>query len=94
MTNEQTTKNAPPVFKARAGRFDVAVWENEVKGQSGRTFTQQSVTLRKSWTKDGKKWEEQTIGIFSREVPDALLALQKAFEHMRLNSKSTAEAEE
>jgi len=76
------TKNAP-IYKARAGKFDASVWENEDK--DGKKT--QSVTLRKSWTKDGKEWSEAKIQVFPREIPDAVIVLEDVLRQLRLKAE-------
>lgn len=73
-----------PVWKHRAGKFDVAVWSQPSPTGRGEMY---SVTLRKSWTKDGTHFDEQKMSIFSRELPDAILLLQKTHETLRLKEQ-------
>jgi len=53
-----------PVFKKKIGQFDVAVFLNERK-VGKKTFEVPSVTIRKSWTTDGKNWSEAKLQVFN-----------------------------
>ena len=72
-----------PLFSAKAGRVDTAVWENESK----EGLLLKSVTFRKSWTKDGKKWDEAKLTLFPQEIPDAILVLQETYKEIRMGMK-------
>ena len=85
-TEEPTkTPGNKPIAKFRAGKFDTAVWSQPSPSGRGEMF---SITFRKSWTADnGKSFSEQKMSIFSREISDAILVLQKTHEALRVKEQ-------
>lgn len=75
---EIMTDNKSPVIKFNAGSVSVAVWENE--GKEGKPFS--SVSIQKNY-KVGEEWKS-TNSLNVNEIPKAILALQKAYEHLAL----------
>jgi hypothetical protein len=74
-----------PIKKFRAGKFDAAIWSQPSKQGEGELF---SITFRKSWTKDGKTWDEAKMSIFSREIPDAIALLQTVHSDLRVSEQT------
>ncbi|MFH1390850.1 MAG: hypothetical protein ABIH20_00890, partial [Candidatus Diapherotrites archaeon] len=70
-----------PTTKFRVGNVNVAVWENENK--KGNAF--KSVSLEKVY-KVGEEWKS-TTSLNINEIPKAILALQKAYEHIALKDE-------
>lgn len=79
------TNGNKPIWKKRAGKFDAAVWEQESKIAGGKPT--HSVTFRKSWTKDGKNFDEAKMSIFSRELPDAIALLTEVHNELRVTDQ-------
>ena len=71
-------KHNGPKAKFNAGAVQVAVWENE--GKEGTLF--ETVTIDKRY-KAGDEWKS-TNSFKVNELPKAILALQKAYEHLAL----------
>ena len=71
-------KHKGPKAKFNAGAVQVAVWENE--GKEGTLF--ETVTIDKRY-KVGDEWKS-TNSFKVNELPKAILALQKAYEHLAL----------
>ncbi|MDD3159649.1 MAG: hypothetical protein PHQ98_01640 [Candidatus ainarchaeum sp.] len=67
-----------PVKKIKIGLIEVAVWENTA--QDGNKFF--STTLDKNY-KDGENWKK-TNSLNEKDLPKAILALQKAYEFIAL----------
>lgn len=67
-----------PESKFNAGSIQIAVWDNESK--EGNTF--QSISIQKRY-KVGEEWKT-TNSLNVNEIPKAILALQKAYEHLVL----------
>lgn len=66
------TEGKKPVFKARAGTFSVAVFENSgTKKVDGKdeTFTYLSGQLQRSYTEDnGNTWKNQNISLRPSDI--------------------------
>ncbi len=71
-----------PITKVDVGQIHAAIWENQ--GKEGKTFN--TVTLNKSY-KEGEEWKN-TNTLSASDLPKAILALQKAYEHIALKEKS------
>lgn len=67
-----------PESKFNTGSIQVAVWDNESK--EGNAF--QSISIQKRY-KVGEEWKT-TNSLNINEIPKAILALQKAYEHLVL----------
>lgn len=81
-TNNQTEKKTAPTQKVKVGSIQVAIWEN--KGEKG-TF--QSITMERTYTTDNGKTFEHTNSLRKNDLPKAILALQKAYEKLVMESK-------
>lgn len=68
-----------PVFKAKIGAFEAAVFLNEQKSEStDKVIKVPSVTFQKSWTSNGKDWDRQKVNFFSAlEIDKAISVLQE-----------------
>ncbi|HZX20346.1 MAG TPA: hypothetical protein VFF13_05010 [archaeon] len=71
-------ESKPPIAKFSAGSIQVSVWQNETK--EGNVF--HNVSLQKNY-KVGEQWKS-TNSMKLNEIPKAILALQKAYEHLAL----------
>jgi len=80
------TGNKGPIAKFTAGNVNVAVWENENK--EGNSF--KSVSIEKVY-KVGEEWIT-TNSLNVNEIPKAVLALQKAYEHLALKDEMVSHA--
>ncbi len=78
---EPVAGHKAPKSKFNVGNVQVAVWENE--GKEGRPYS--TVTLDKRY-KAGEEWKStKSLGV--NELPKAILALQKAYEHLALREE-------
>ncbi|MCR4335326.1 MAG: hypothetical protein NUV57_02195 [archaeon] len=77
-------ENKTPIAKFQAGNVSVSVWENDAK--EGRHF--KSVSIQKNY-KIGEQWKS-TNSLNINEIPKAILALQKAYEHLALKDELVA----
>ncbi|MEN6306917.1 MAG: hypothetical protein ABFD91_04105 [Anaerohalosphaeraceae bacterium] len=80
--NQSSDKNRP-AFEIRAGKVRASVWTKQKQTDDGRDYTEYSISIEKSYKKDGE-WEKQKMTLFPDELPDMVLAIQKAFEFSRL----------
>ena len=86
-------KRMPPVKRIRTGNGVAAsIWENEGE-KDGRSFVRRSVSIQKRYCDDKGNWHSSSS--FSKnELPAAILALQKAYEHLTLSPEREDEPEE
>lgn len=67
-----------PISRFSAGQVSTAVFVREMDGKFGKRKVP-SVVLQKSWTKDGKNWEKQTLNFFNAdEISKAIYVLEQA----------------
>ena len=78
LTQKESPKSQGPKAKFNIGAVQVAVWENE--GTQGKVFPSVSIVKR---YKNGEEWKN-TNSFKASEIPQAILALQKAYEHISL----------
>lgn len=76
-----------PLKKWRSGSFDCSVWGNkremERDGQKMEVEFK-TVSLRKSWEKDGKWYDHTITNIRRNDIAKMILLLQKAQEELLL----------
>lgn len=72
------------------GNVNISIWENEVKSRNG-TFKSRSVTIQRSYQKEGK-WEN-TNSLRNNDIPKAVLLLQKAYEENLVKSEGEEDGE-
>ena len=83
-TNKQNEPQRPEKnFKVGAVR--AAVWKHTNTLKDGRTFETHRVVLDRAY-KDAKGSWQHTNSFDTKDVPKAVLALQKAFEHIAIKS--------
>ncbi|MEM0359904.1 MAG: hypothetical protein QXK06_01025 [Candidatus Diapherotrites archaeon] len=70
---------AKPIKKFSAGAIQVSVWENE--GREGKQFY--SVSLDKRYKDKNEQWKS-TGSLKAKDLPNAVLALNKAYEYLTL----------
>ncbi len=69
-----------PVEKIKGGNnVSAAIWKNPIQ-VNGKTVTKYTVTLQKSYMKDGK-WQN-SASFDKATLPDAMFCMQKAFERL------------
>lgn len=91
MAKNEEQNSSGPVKKFTAWPVEAAVWKNENEGRDGKTFSAYSVTLQRAYTTDkGKTWEH-TGSMRQRDVPNAILALQLAYEYLATMGKQDDE---
>jgi len=78
-----------PVWKAKAGGFDVSVWVQE-----GKFGTYNSASLKKSYMDKDKNWKDMTInGIRVNDIAKLEVLLSELKRELLLN-KDSEKAEE
>jgi len=75
------TVQKSPEAKFSVGAVHVAVWKNESK--EGNQFS--TVSLNRVY-KQGDEWK-QANSLKESDIPKAILALQKAYEHISLKEQ-------
>ena len=79
-----------PIKKWRSGSIDCSVWSNkrEIERDGDKMEVEfKTVSLRKSWEKDGK-WYDHTIGnIRKNDLARMILLLQKAQEELLISKE-------
>ncbi len=72
-----------PVQKFTAGGLNVAVWENENK-QGGKYNT---ISISRNYKDKNDEWKS-TNSLRINDIPKAVLALNKAYEHLSLKEET------
>jgi len=72
-----------PEQKFQAGRMFGSVWKNKAEENGGEGRETLSLTLQKRYKDKGGEWKPSTSW-YARDIPDARLVLDKAYEYMRL----------
>lgn len=86
MAKNEEPEGNKPADKVVVWPIEVARWENEREGSSGK-FTASSFKVSRAFTKDkGKTWEN-TPYLRTRDLPLVILAMQKAFEKEAMKGK-------
>lgn len=80
MSEEKNT----PVYKAKVGTIDAAVWEQD--GKNGKFLT---VSMHRNY-KDGEEWKK-TNSLRVNDIPSVQLALAKCFEFAKMQGKEIEE---
>lgn len=78
--NEAGEKRQGPVARWQFGAVSASVFENEVQRADGSCFRLQRVVLQKCY-RDGSGQFKTANSLDVNDLPRAILALQKAFEH-------------
>ena len=77
---ETTTVQKAPEAKFVVGTVQVAVWEND-----GKEGTFNTISIDRSY-KTGEDWKH-THSLRVNDIPKAILALQKSYEHLALKEQ-------
>ena len=77
--------NERPIKKYKVGGIQVAVWENQVVGRDGQEETLHNVTIERRYKDKRGDWKG-TSSLRMADVPKAILALNKAYEAMALET--------
>ena len=73
-----------PIKKFRSGNITCSVWSNkrEVERDGVKMVVEfKTVSLRKSWEKDGKWFDHTITNIRKNDIAKMILLLQKALEY-------------
>ncbi len=71
---------AMPIKKISAGAVQVAIWENEANGSDA---TYHTVSMERRYKDKEGNWKS-TGSLNMNDLPKAVLALQKAYEHIAI----------
>lgn len=82
-----TTK---PEQKFQAGGISASVWKNE-NIVNGEPRTMHSVTLQKRYKDKSGEWKTST-SFNDRDLPNAVVVLTKAYEHLKLRTTTPEQA--
>ncbi len=83
---EQSHTGNFPEKKFRAGPISVTVWHNKTQKQNGEEGDYQTVSIERSYMDKDGKWQT-TNSLRTNDVPKAIVALQKAYEHIVLQEQ-------
>ena len=75
-----------PLMKFRAGAVSVTVWNNKAHRPNGEEGEYMTVSCERSYTDKEGKWQS-TNSLRTNDLPRAIVALQKAFEHIVLQEQ-------
>ena len=68
--------------------FKLAIWERQ-KSENGRTFTERTAALTKSFKRQGSdKYEEQKISLFADDVGKLMILLNTAAGAMCVDTRT------
>ena len=79
--------NQLPIKKWRSGSIDCSIWSNKRKvSRNGDEMEEEfkTISLRKSWEKDGKWFDHTITNIRKNDVARMIVLLQKAQEELLL----------
>jgi len=69
--------------KFKAGGVSAAVWKNTGTSRDGKPIVFQSVSLERGYKDKNGEWKN-TASLRPQDIPDAVLALNKSYEFIRL----------
>lgn len=81
--DESKNMNKQPVFKAKAGKIDIAVWSNT--NQQGSEYL--NATITKNYYDEKEKVWKTTNSFSYMDLCDLILLNQKALEYIRIYHK-------
>ena len=76
------TKSNKPVKVFRIGRVTASIFINQRK-KDGQDIEIPSVSFQKRYQDEKKEWKS-TSKLSARDLPDAIMVLTKAYEHLKL----------
>ncbi|MBU1203607.1 MAG: hypothetical protein KKG60_00885 [Nanoarchaeota archaeon] len=75
-----------PIRKWRASNFEVALWSNKSKKNSGEEIEFKTLSLRRGYKKkDEDIWRDETINLRRNDIPKVMVLLGKVQEELLLN---------
>lgn len=75
-----------PERKIRAGAVSATVWLNKSQKENGEESEYRTVSLERNYKDKGGEWKSSN-SMRVGDVPKAIAALQKAYEHLVLNEQ-------
>lgn len=75
--------NNTPELNIKAGSIFVAVWNNKGQNKDGQETTYQTVSFERRYVDKEDNWKS-TNQLRANDIPKAIVALQKAYEHLVL----------
>lgn len=85
-TKESAHAGNFPEKKFKAGSISVTVWHNKTQKQNGEEGDYQTISIERSYMDKDGKWQT-TNSLRTNDVPKAIVALQKAYEHIVLQEQ-------
>ena len=76
-----------PVFEVRARGIKAAVWSKQKESKTGRTYTEYSIQITKSYKDESGNWHT-TNYYFEKDLPHLMLVANRAFEYVALHETS------
>ncbi|MBI2668689.1 hypothetical protein HYX14_02495 [Candidatus Woesearchaeota archaeon] len=75
-----------PEKKFRAGGISATVWLNKGKKTNGEESEYRTISIERNYTDKEGKWQS-TNSLRLNDLPKAVVALQKAYEHLVLHEQ-------
>ena len=86
-------QNEKPYKTIRAGKICIALWQKEVAGKKGGSFTQYSARIQKRYLdRQTGKWET-TEYLYRHDLADLIACAQKAYETVSLTETELGQQE-
>lgn len=86
------TVNQKPEASFRIGAVSAAVWKHTNKAKDGRVFETRKVVLDRAYKDANNQWQH-TNSMDMNDVPKAILALSKAYEHICTKGSGSTDME-
>ena len=77
-SKQTASEKIHPIFKARLGALQIALWGNEHKNEVGELVLFHNATIERSFRDHDEKWQKSTIQLRSRDFGDTIALLQSA----------------
>jgi hypothetical protein len=81
-----------PEMRWQIGSISISVFQNEVRKPNGETFPVRKVVLQKTYRDESGNYRN-TNSLDVQEIPKAILALEKAYEHCVMAPRRSDEEE-
>lgn len=75
-----------PIKKWRSGNIQGALWVNE-REVNGTTVGFKTVSLRRSWKKEGDVWREEVMNLRRQDIPKLMTILHEMQKELFLTDE-------
>ena len=80
-----------PEREFRVGAVRVTVWANPRYGTDGKTWTSHRVAMDCGYKDHDGNWRKKADTLTTQEIPQAILALKRAYEYLTMNKTEKEE---